>query len=163
MQTYLAALVNSIATDDRLDAGEAQIFEQLGIIGDADADTCAIRLQITLAMCNAPGLEWPWENCKEAPIERLPKLNTGNPSCLGKYDTFTFDLAPKVQGYLKKLSHVSARCRLSLAEEIRVLRICSDERKRRELVRAEVKAGLWSILGLEFKTTNLNKGGTKQP
>ncbi|CAK9023700.1 unnamed protein product [Durusdinium trenchii] len=105
-----AALVNSIATDDRLDSGEAQIFEQLGIIGDADADTCAIRLQITLAMCNAPGLEWPWENCKE------------------------------VQGYLKKLSHVSARCRLSLAEEIRVLRICSDERKRRELIRAEVKA-----------------------
>eukprot|EP00434_Breviolum_minutum_P023282 symbB.v1.2.020537.t1/scaffold1725.1/size121579/2 len=105
-----AALVNSISTDDRLDAGEAQIFEQLGIIGDADADTCAIRLQITLAMCNAPGLEWPWENCGQ------------------------------VQGYLKKLSHVSARCRLSLAEEIRVLRICSDERKRRDLVRAEVKA-----------------------
>ena len=56
-----------------------------------------------------------------------------------------------MQGYLKKLSHVSARCRLSLAEEIRVLRICSDERKRRDLVRAEVKAMKRQFWGLAPK------------
>eukprot|EP00931_Biecheleriopsis_adriatica_P032930 TRINITY_DN19156_c0_g1_i1.p1 TRINITY_DN19156_c0_g1~~TRINITY_DN19156_c0_g1_i1.p1 ORF type:complete len:5580 (-),score=1373.58 TRINITY_DN19156_c0_g1_i1:6-15065(-) len=61
-------------------------------------------------MCNAPGLKWPWDNCGE------------------------------VEGYLIKLPHVGARCRLSLDEEVRLLRIAADERKRRELVRGEVKA-----------------------
>ncbi|CAE7224685.1 unnamed protein product [Symbiodinium microadriaticum] len=108
----------------RLDAGECQIFNQLSIIAP---------LQITLAMCNAPGLEWPWENCKEVEgylsYARLSEC-TAAAKALARFSTL-----PALPG-----RGGTAGGELIGLEAHDMLRICSDERKRRELVRAEVKA-----------------------
>ncbi|CAK0867309.1 unnamed protein product [Prorocentrum cordatum] len=105
-----AALVSSISTDDKLDSSANQIYEHFGHIAEPHPDTHALRLQVSLALRNVPGLEKQW------------------------------DIASEMVGYLNKLSQVSARCRLGESEEAWALKLCRSERDRRELIRAEVKA-----------------------
>eukprot|EP00667_Euglena_gracilis_P000067 EG_transcript_67 len=91
-------MVHACQSDTTLTPEEQQIWDLLESFAlDAQPDAHACRLKLTLATLGcAQVMPCPW------------------------------DLVTEMEGYVQKLEHISAGCRLTLQEEYKVLQLCGD-------------------------------------